>query len=191
MSWLDSAADPADAVDVARVRAAIDRGDDVWTRASLLHVTGSALVVHPPTRRILLRWHERYQLWNHVGGHADDGEDDPFVTALREAEEETGLRDLRPFPGPAPSIVLVEIVPVPAATRDVGGPHETREPDHEHADVCYVLATDAPDATVEEHGDAELAWLDVAEAHRRSNFHVRNLIDRVAPLLRSPTARDD
>jgi len=173
MSWLD-ATDPADAVDVARVRAAIERGDDVWTRSSLLHVTGSALVVHPATRRILLRWHERYQLWNHVGGHADDGEDDPFVTALREAEEETGLRDLRAFPGPAPSIVLVEIVPVPAARG---------ERDHEHADVCYLLATDAPETTVEEHGDAALVWLDVAEAHRRSNFHVRNLIDRVAPVL--------
>jgi len=174
MSWLDLAADPADAIDVARVRAAVERGDDVWTRASLLHVTGSALVVHPASQRILLRWHERYQLWNHVGGHADDGEDDPYVTALREAEEETGLRDLRPFPGPAPSIVLVEIVPVPAARG---------EADHEHADVCYVFATDAPDATVEEHGDAELVWLDIDEARRRSNFHVRNLIDRVAPLL--------
>jgi 8-oxo-dGTP pyrophosphatase MutT (NUDIX family) len=182
MRWLDDAADPADAGDVARVRAALDRGDDVWTRASLLHVTGSALVVHAPTSRILLRWHERYQLWNHVGGHADDGEDDPYVTALREATEETGLGDLRPFPGPAPSIVLVEIVPVPAARG---------EGDHEHADVCYVLATDAPEATVEEHGDAELVWLDVAEARRRSNFHVRNLIDRVEPLLgrRTPTAR--
>jgi hypothetical protein len=82
--------------------------------------------------------------------------------------------------------VLVEIVPVPAARG---------EPDHEHADVCYVFATEAPDATVEEHGDAELVWLDIDEAHRRTNFHVRNLIDRVAPLLSSlpaaPTARDD
>ena len=175
MSWLDGAADPADAVDVARLRAAIERGDDVWTRASLLHVTGSALVVHPPTQRVLLRWHERYQLWNHVGGHVDPGEHgDPYATALREAVEETGLRDLRPFPGPAPTIVLVEAVPVPAARG---------EPDHEHADVCYVLATDAPDATVEEHGDAELVWVDVDEARRRVNDHVMNLLDRVEPLL--------
>src|SRR3954462_9970353 len=122
MSWLD-VADPVDAVDVARVRAAIEHGDDVWTRASLLHVTGSAVVVHPPTRRVLLRWHERYGIWNHVGGHADDGEHDPWVTALREATEETGLTDLRPWPGQEPAIVFVEIVPVPAARG---------EDDHEH-----------------------------------------------------------
>src|SRR4051812_35947675 len=96
MSWLDGYG--ADAADVARVRAAMDAGD-VWSRASPLHVTGSAIVLDPRTGRLLLRWHERYQLWNHVGGHADDGEQHPYLTARREAEEETGLRDLRPWPG--------------------------------------------------------------------------------------------
>ena len=124
--------------------------EDPWARSSLRHVTGSALVVHPPTKRVLLRWHERYRLWNHVGGHADDGEEDPYVTALREAREETGLTDLRPWLDAEP--VLVEVVPVPAS--EVKG-----EPEHEHIDVCYLLATDEPDATIEEHDDAALRWL--------------------------------
>lgn len=170
MSWLDGYA--ADAIDVARLLAAMDAGD-VWSRAAPLHVTGSAIVVHPATKRVLLRWHERYQLWNHVGGHADPGERDPYVTARREAEEETGLRDLRPFPD-KPAIVLVQIVPVPAARG---------EPDHEHADVCYALATDEPGSTIEEHDDAALEWVDVAEARRRVNEHVRALINRVEGLL--------
>jgi 8-oxo-dGTP pyrophosphatase MutT (NUDIX family) len=171
MSWLDGHA--ADIDDVSRLRAAMAAGD-VWSRATPLHVTGSAIVVHPPTRRVLLRWHDRYQLWNHVGGHADDDEHHPYVVALREAEEETGLRDLRPYPGPEPSIVLVQIVPVPAARG---------EPDHEHADVCYVLTTDAPDATVDEHDDAALRWVSIAEARSLVNFHVAELIDRLEQLL--------
>jgi 8-oxo-dGTP pyrophosphatase MutT (NUDIX family) len=170
MTWLDGY--EADGVDVARIRAAMD--GDAWTRASLLHITGSAVVVHPPTKRVLLRWHERYGIWNHVGGHADDGERDPYVTALREATEETGLGDLRPWPGPEPRIVLVEIVPVPAARG---------EPDHEHADVNYVLATDDPDAITEEHDDAELRWLPLDDARAMVNFHVAALLDRVRPLL--------
>jgi len=142
---------------------------DPWSRDSLRHVTGSAIVVHPATKRVLLRWHERYQLWNHVGGHVDAGEEgDPFATALREGLEETGLIDLRPFPGPDPVAVLVEVVPVAAAKA---------EPDHEHIDVCYVLATDDPDATVEEHGDAALEWVDIDEARARVNWHVQNLLD--------------
>lgn len=145
--------------------------EDPWARSSRRHVTGSALVVDPATRRVLLRWHERYRLWNHVGGHADPGEEgDPFRTALREAREETGLTDLRPWPGPEPEVALVEVVPVNAAKG---------EPEHEHIDVCYFLATGAPDATVEEHGDAALEWVDVDEAHRRVNEHVQALLHRL------------
>ena len=162
--------------DDARLRPLIEGGKDIWSRRTPLHVTGSAIVVHPPTRRVLLRWHERYQLWNHVGGHADDGEQDPLVTARREAREETGLTDLRPWPDDRP--VLVEVVPVPAS-------EAKGEPDHEHIDVCYVLATDDPDATVEEHDDAALRWLSIEEARALVNHHVANLLDAVTPMLRA------
>lgn len=175
MSWLAGYVPEGDeeAADVARLAATMATGD-VWPRTTPLHVTGSAIVVDPPTGRVLLRWHERYQLWNHVGGHADDDERDPWVTALREAVEETGLADLRPWPGPEPAIAFVQIVPVPAAKG---------EPDHEHADVCYVLATDDPDALVEEHAAAALRWLPIAEARALVNFHVAALLDRVEHLL--------
>ena len=161
--------------DDARLAPLLAAGTDIWSRSTALHVTGSAIVVHPPTKRILLRWHERYRLWNHVGGHVDPHEHgDPYATALREAQEETGLPDLRPYPGPEPEVVLVEHVPVPAAKG---------EPDHEHADVCYVLATDRPDATVDEHDDAALRWVTVDEARALVNDHVRELIERAALLL--------
>src|SRR3954463_9038381 len=175
MTWLDAFVPDGEGerADVARIAAALAAGD-VWARSTPLHVTGSAIVVHPPTTRGLLRWHERYGIWNHVGGHADDGEDDPWVTALREATEETGLTDLRPWPGPEPAIVFVEIVPVPAARG---------EADHEHADVNYVLATDEPDAIADEHDDAELRWLDFETARSMVNYHVAALLDRVRRML--------
>ena len=43
-----------------------------------VHFTGSAFVVDPATRTVLLRWHERQQGWLQVGGHVDPGEQDPF-----------------------------------------------------------------------------------------------------------------
>jgi 8-oxo-dGTP pyrophosphatase MutT (NUDIX family) len=52
---------------------------------------GSALVVNPSSRHVLLRWHERIGRWMQVGGHGDPGEHDPWQVALREAREETGL----------------------------------------------------------------------------------------------------
>ena len=75
--------------DVARVRDLVDDADP-WSRSAPLHVTGSALVVHPPTQRVLLRWHARMQAWLQVGGHGDPDETSPFLVAVREAIEETG-----------------------------------------------------------------------------------------------------
>ena len=79
--------------------------EDVLDRSTPVHVTGSALVVHPLSRRVLLRWHPRMLMWMQVGGHFDAGETDPWLVAVREAGEETGLPDLRLRPRePTPAI---------------------------------------------------------------------------------------
>jgi 8-oxo-dGTP pyrophosphatase MutT (NUDIX family) len=140
-------------------------------------VTASALIVHPPTGRVLLRWHARQRAWIQVGGNADPGETDPLAVALREGAEETGLRDLTPWPGPG--LVQVAVVPVPAA------PHE---PAHEHADLRFLLATGTPEAAVPEKPDAPLRWLPVEEAHALTTEpNVRELLSRTARFLDGPS----
>jgi 8-oxo-dGTP pyrophosphatase MutT (NUDIX family) len=158
-----------EAADVARVRALVASGADPWSRAAPLHVTGSALVVHPPTRRVLLRWHTRQLAWIQVGGHGDPGERDPLTVARREGEEETGLGDLVPWPDGR--LVHLVIVRVPAA------PHE---PAHEHADLRFVLATARPDDIRPEDDEAPLRWLSVAEATTLTEPNVCVTIDRIA-----------
>ena len=162
--------------DVERLRRLVAEQADPWTRASPLHVTGSAVVVHPPTRRVLLRWHDRMQAWLQVGGHADPGEVDPFAIALREAREETGLPDLVAWPdGLEPCVVQVAVVPVPAGKG---------EPEHEHGDIRYVLATDAPEAISAENESAQLAWLDVHEAIEKVGWdNLRTCLLRIAALM--------
>ena len=164
-----------EARDIARIRR-LAEGGDPWTRSSLLHVTGSAVVVHPGTRRVLLRWHERMRSWLQVGGHADPGETDPYRIALREAREETGLADLAPWPDPArPSVVQVAVVPVPAGKG---------EPAHEHADLRYLLATAQPEAAAPEWDTADLAWLSLEEAlWQVAEENLRVCLRRIADLL--------
>lgn len=129
---------------------------DPWDRRTPVHATGSAVIVHPPTGRVLLRWHDRMRGWLQVGGHGDPGETDPLAVAQREAREETGLPDLRPWPHPdRPQPIHVAIVPVPAGKG---------EPDHEHADIRYVLATNRPDEIAPEHPGAQLRWLAIDDA---------------------------
>jgi 8-oxo-dGTP pyrophosphatase MutT (NUDIX family) len=159
--------------DLARVRAAL-AGGDPWSRAAPLHATGSALIVHPPTRRVLLRWHPRQRAWLQVGGHADPGETDPLAVAVREGREETGLDDLVPWPDA--TLVHVVVVPVAAA-----GP----EPAHEHADLRYVLATADPAAARPEHAAAALRWLPIEQAHAETaEENLRETLARVDELFR-------
>jgi 8-oxo-dGTP pyrophosphatase MutT (NUDIX family) len=146
---------PEEAADVERIRTLATSGDP-WTRASPLHATGSAVVVHPDTRRVLLRWHNRMQAWLQVGGHGDPGETDPYAVALREAVEETGLQDLAPWPDAArPSVIQIVVVPVPAGKS---------EPAHHHADFRYILSTSRPDEAMPESTRAQLRWVELAEA---------------------------
>jgi 8-oxo-dGTP pyrophosphatase MutT (NUDIX family) len=143
----------AETADVRRVRALIEATDEPWRRDLPLHVTASALVAHPATARVLLRWHQRQQAWLQVGGHGDPGESDPLAIATREAHEETGLADLTPWPDGA--IRHVVIVSVPAGKG---------EPAHEHADLRFFMMTQTPEAVRPESAHAPLRWLSLTEA---------------------------
>jgi 8-oxo-dGTP pyrophosphatase MutT (NUDIX family) len=165
--------DPAEAADVEQVRALAESADDPWLRSIPLHVTGSALIVHPDSGRVLLRWHQRQQAWLQVGGHADPGERDPLAVALREAVEETGLTDLAPWPDA--QLRHVVIVPVPASSR---------EPAHRHADLRFVLATRSPDAARAETPDAPLRWVSPHEAREMTSEAIlRETVSRAERLL--------
>jgi 8-oxo-dGTP pyrophosphatase MutT (NUDIX family) len=162
-----------EARDVGRVTELVRTAADPWLRTIPLHVTASALIVHPESGQVLLRWHPRVRAWLQVGGHGDPGEHDALAIALREAREETGLADLVPWPDDA--LRHVAVVPVPAG----GG-----EPAHEHADLRFVLASAAPQAARPESADSPLRWLTVSEAVQAASEHsVAESLARVGRLL--------
>jgi 8-oxo-dGTP pyrophosphatase MutT (NUDIX family) len=162
-----------EAADVQRVRALAETAGDPYRRDLPLHVTASGLIVHPPTARVLLRWHQRQQAWLQVGGHGDPGETDPLVIVSREAEEETGLPDLAPWPDA--EIRHVVIVNVPPGKG---------EPAHEYADVRYFMATHTPDAIRPESAHAPLRWLTLPAARdATSQPNLRETLARLEPHL--------
>ena len=163
----------AETADIQQVRALVETAGHPYRRDLPLHVTASALIVHPPTGRVLLRWHQRQQAWLQVGGHGDPGETDPLAIVAREAEEETSLPDLTPWP--EAEVKHVVIVNVPPGKG---------EPAHEHADVRFFMATQAPDAARPESAHAPLRWLSRPEAHDlTSEPSLRETLARLAPLL--------
>ena len=162
-----------EAADIQRVRALLEASGDPYRRDLPLHVTASALIVHPPTSRILLRWHQRQQAWRQVGGHGDPGETDPLTIVAREAEEETGLTDLVPWPDAGIKQVVV-----------VNVPPGKGEPAHQHADVRFFMATASPEAIRAENAQAQLRWLTLPEARdTTSEPNLRETLARIEPLL--------
>jgi 8-oxo-dGTP pyrophosphatase MutT (NUDIX family) len=162
-----------EAADLARMARLAASARDPWSRFLPLHFTASALVVHPATSRVLLRWHVKTQRWLQVGGHADPGESDPLRVALREAKEETGLADLTPWPDASLRHAVVCRVPASAG-----------EPEHEHADLRYVLATQSPDAISPENEQSPLRWLSVDAARELiGGNNLRRTLDRIDGLL--------
>lgn len=114
------------------------------------HVTGSALVLHIPSRRVLLTHHRKLNLWLQFGGHTEN-EDDPADTALREATEESGLPDLllvsrRPFD--------VDVHTIPA---------RADAPEHLHLDLRYLALTQLPDAATASDESHAIRWFTFAE----------------------------
>lgn len=163
-----------EAADVERMRRLAAAARDPWSRSQLpLHFTASALVVHPASRRVLLRWHVKLDRWLQVGGHGDPGETDPLQIALREAREETGLADLVPWPDETLRHAVVCYV------RSSG-----TEPEHEHADLRYFLATEHPDAIAPENAQSPLRWLTIPEARDLVGANnLRETLDRAECLL--------
>ena len=60
------------------------------------HITGSAWVLSPDKQSVLLTHHKKLNKWLQLGGHSD-GEPNVLMTALREAKEESGIEEIKPF----------------------------------------------------------------------------------------------
>lgn len=135
------------------------------------HVTGSAWVVSPDRQRVLLTHHRKLDLWLQLGGHAD-GESDVRRVALREAQEESGLRHVRLVDE---AIFDVDVHEIPA---------RGSEPAHLHYDVRFLCeADDAEPLTVSDESH-DVAWI---ELERVSDVSGDRSVLRM--VRKSPTSR--
>ena len=125
--------------------------DDVLHRENAMaHMTASAWVVSPDRTQILMAYHNIYDSWSWLGGHAD-GEEDLLAVALREVREESGLEHLRPI---SEEIYSLEILPVDA--------HQQRGKfisPHLHLNLTFLLEAD-PAAAVraKEDENSAVGW---------------------------------
>lgn len=108
----------------------------VADRSSLAHLTTSAWTVDAAGERVLLCYHNIYDSWSWVGGHAD-GELDLAAVAARELAEETGVTRARLVDAGAGGIASLEVLTVDGHVKRghyVGS--------HLHLNVTYLFVAD-------------------------------------------------
>ena len=129
-------------------------GDGILTRENdFAHMTASSIIVSRDRKRTLMAFHKIYNSWAWTGGHAD-GESDFEAIARREAQEETGIVNLRRLGnGPA----SVEILPVWAHIKR--GKHVGS---HLHLNVSYLFeADDSLPLRVAQDENSAVGWIEV------------------------------
>ena len=74
----------------------INLHDDILTRENTIaHITSSGYIVNKSRTKVLMIYHNIYKSWAWTGGHAD-GDSDLLHVAIKEAKEETGLKNVTP-----------------------------------------------------------------------------------------------
>lgn len=136
-----------------RFMAFVSSEPDCFERSLAIgHITGSAWIVSPDGREILLTHHRKLNRWLQLGGHAD-GDPDVTAVALKEAREESGLHDFEPV---GSGIFDLDIHPIPARGSD---------PEHLHYDVRYILRAIGDTTFTVSEESHDLRWVPFNEIH--------------------------
>lgn len=136
----------------------------VADRSSLAHLTTSAWTVDAAGERVLLCYHNIYDSWSWVGGHAD-GELDLAAVAARELAEETGVTRARLVDAGAGGIASLEVLTVDGHVKRghyVGS--------HLHLNVTYLFVAD-PSLTLRKKPDENsgVRWVALDEVFALSS----------------------
>ena len=151
----------------------LSRFDDLLTRNNpLVHVTVSAWTMNPRRDQVLMVFHNVYQAWSWVGGHAD-GDPDLISVAKRELSEETGLKKFR----------LVTATPLSLEIIAVAG-HERQGAyvsPHLHFNVTYFFeAPQNQPLQVKPDENTGVAWRDIAGVQQdQSEKHMREIYQKL------------
>lgn len=157
----------------------VENNENCLSRENLQgHITVSAWIVNKERTKVLFCYHNIYNSWSWVGGHAD-GNEDLLSVAVKEATEETGA-DVKPL---SENIFSLEILPVAGHFR-----RGKYVPSHVHYNVTYLVEADENERlSVCEDENSAVAWIELSEIPEKSTepWMIENIYNKITKKLHS------
>ena len=125
------------------------------------HLTASAWVLNQERSKVLMVYHNIYDSWSWMGGHAD-GEEDLLAVALREVKEESGLKFVR--------CIQEDIFSLEVLTVDGHWKHGAYISSHLHLNLTYLLeASEEEPLVIKPDENSGVAWFSLEGAVEASS----------------------
>ena len=125
------------------------------------HITSSGFIVNKRRDKVLMIHHNIYNSWGWTGGHAD-GDKDLLKVAIKEAMEETGVKNVYPVTN---NICSIEILPVNSHIKK--GKYVAS---HLHLSIAYILeANEEDELFVKEDENSGVKWILINEIDKYVN----------------------
>ncbi len=152
----------------------IRNNDNAFLRENTVaHVTASAWVVNKDRSKVLMVYHNIYDSWSWLGGHAD-GETDLLAVAVREVKEEAGISEVHPL---TEEIFSLESLTVDGHVKNGGYVSS-----HLHLNITYLLEADSEEAvSIKEDENSGVSWFSSEEALKKSTepWFVKNVYTKL------------
>ena len=143
-------------LDKKAILAFIERNEDSLERSNLVaHITSSAIITNKEMNKVLFAHHNIYNSWAWVGGH-NDSDPDLLHVALKEAKEETGIRNIEPYES---DILCIDVIYVENHIKN-----GIYVPDHLHLNATFLLVGNEDDnLIIKEDENSGVRWFLISE----------------------------
>ena len=145
----------------------IENYDDVLTRNNIIgHFTASAFIFNKARTKVLMVYHNIYKSYAFPGGHAD-GDDDFLRVAIREAKEETGIKNVEIISN---NIAAIDVLSIAGHMKN--GEYVSS---HLHYNLTYLLSADEEEElSIKKDENSDVMWIAIDEIiHKVTEEHMK------------------
>lgn len=178
MNWIESIKNyipynSQEAKDKDLIIECINKFNNILTRENLIaHITSSGYIVNKERSKVLMIYHNIYQSWSWTGGHAD-GDSNLLHVAIKEAKEETGLKNVTPI---TENILGLDVLNVNGHVKK--GKYISS---HLHLSIAYLLeANEEDELIINEEETSGVKWIPINELNIHCNepYMVKTVYDK-------------